>query len=440
MRWLPGTSRIVSAAALIASTLALCPNPAEATYTGVRDATTVGTVATGGGWIAVPEYEESSDPGTIDGTPRDETAGFLSVARVSGSRFISFKPVSPRHSVTMGPMLAAGAARVLAVAWTDSAGSGAIDSASLNAGGNLPVPATQPGQTTRSTLRLTAGPDGAYALSWSDAAGAHALAAPPGANSPLPLLGAGVPLEPTEQIVLAGGSAFWLLGITAGTLSAAPAVFGQGAAPTAVTLGAATPQTALGDGAGGLWVLALGGGGWFAAHLDAAGHLSSTSLPRDAADAEMATAGRTAVLAYSAAPRCTSYLERLRPGAAANVVVERRKLARHSGACATPRGLAVDPASATAYLLTQSRRSTTLTAESRGGSTRIWHGSLTEAVDAIVATGSGRVVVESHAPERTLPEQCGGAGPSYSRSYFLRVFRGARLERSGRLGASVTNC
>jgi hypothetical protein len=290
------------------------------------------------------------------------------------------------------------------------------------------------------TLRLAAGPDGAYALWWNEPAGGKALAALPGAASLQPLLGPSVPFDPTEQVVPAGGSAFWLLDSKTGTLSAAPASLGQEAAPTALALGAAFPETALGDGRGGLWVLAHGARGWFAAHLDASGHLSSTALPHGAADAELANAGTTAVVAYSAAPHCTSYLERLRPGAAANRVLERRRLAGHGGACATPRGLAVDPSSATAFLVTQSPHGTTLTTEARGGSTHIWHSSLTEAVEAVLAAGSGRVVVQSHAPERTLPEQCGGAGPSYSQSYFIRVFHGTRIERSGQLAASVTNC
>ncbi len=449
MGLLPGRSLVPPVAALVAFALALSTAPARATYVGLRDATTVGTVAVGGGWIAVPQYEESSDPGTITGAPHYETSSSLLVARVTGSRFISFRSVSPAHSETMEPMLAMGAAGVLAVVWSDRAGSGTIDSDSLNAAGNLLTPATQTGMPKGDALRLTAGPDGAYALWWGDPAGAHALVFVPGGLLPgpgenggafLPLLGPNVQFDPSDQIVLAGGRAFWLLDWKPGALSAAPAVFGQEAAPTAVALGAAIPETALGDGAGGLWVLARGARGWFAAHLDPSGHLSSTSLPHGAADVELANAGKAAVVAYSAAPHCTGYLERLRPGGAANTVVERRKLIRQGGACATPRGLAVDPGSATAFLLAQSRRSTTLTAEARGGAVHAWHAPLAEAIDTVVAAGAGHVVVESHAPERAIPEQCGGAGPSYTKAYFIRVFHGARLERTGRLGASVTNC
>ena len=437
---MPGISRVLPATALLAWTLALSPSAAQATYTGVRDATTVGTIAAGAGWIAVPGYDESSDPGTIDGTPRSETTSFLWVARAAGSRFIKFKQVSPSRSLTMGPMLAAGAPGVLTVAWTDSAGGGTVDSAVLNAGGSVPAPAMQTGEASDYSLRLVAGPDGAFAVSWRNSAGAHALAFPAGAHAPVPLLGPSLALDPAAQLALSGGSAFWLIGTKGGLLSVAPAVFGQQSAPTAVGIGAVKQVTALGDGTGGLWVLARGSSGWLAAHLDSVGHVTSTPLPQGAADAQLATAGTTAVVAYSAAPRCTSYLERLRPAAAANVVVERRKLTRRGSGCSTPRGLTVDPASATAYLLTQSRHGTTLTSEARGGSSSTWHASLTEAIDAVVAAGSGRVVVESHAPERTLPEQCGGAGPSFSQSYFIRVFHGARLERSGRLGASVMNC
>jgi len=104
--------------------LALPPSAARATYTGVQDATTLGKVAAGGDWIAVPQYEDNSDPGSIDGTPFDNTTSSLEVARVSGPRRISFRSVSPSSSLAMGPMLVAGARKVLAVAWTDATGTG----------------------------------------------------------------------------------------------------------------------------------------------------------------------------------------------------------------------------------------------------------------------------------------------------------------------------
>lgn len=81
-----------------------------------------------------------------------------------------------------------------------------------------------------------------------------------------------------------------------------------------------------------------------------------------------------------------------------------------------------------------------LTTEARGGRTSSWRGSLSGQLDAIVAAGSNRVVIETHGPEQEIGEQCGGAGPSSSQPYFLRVFHGAGLERTGKLDASVLNC
>jgi hypothetical protein len=87
-----------------------------------------------------------------------------------------------------------------------------------------------------------------------------------------------------------------------------------------------------------------------------------------------------------------------------------------------------------------SSRGTTLTTETISHATSSWRGSLAERVDAIVAVGSDRVVVESHGPQRNIGEQCGGADPSFTQAYFLRVFRRARLERTGHLEASIMNC
>ena len=61
-------------------------------------------------------------------------------------------------------------------------------------------------------------------------------------------------------------------------------------------------------------------------------------------------------------------------------------------------------------------------------------------LDAILATGSNRVVVESNGPQHDIGEQCGGANPSSTQPYFFHVFHAAQLERSGELEASVMNC
>jgi|GEM_PF-5088799 len=420
--------------------LAFLPDAARATYTGVQDATTFGTVAAGGGWIVVPQYEDNSDPGLIDGTPFNNTASSLEVSRVSGARYISFRSVSARYSSTMGPMLVAGAQNVLAVAWTDAAGSGQINSATLSASGNLPDPVTQTGVPIDGSLRLSAGPDGAYAVSWRDGNGAHVIAAPAGAHRLAALLGPDVPLDPPDQVVLSGGDSFWLVTDGGGGLSAAPAVFGQDSAPHALTVSDAVHATTLGDDAGGLWALARGNRGWFAAHIDRAGQLNSTALPAGATNAVIALAGTTAVIAYRAGPHCTTYIERLRSTATPHSPTGRTNLTPRATACSTPKGIAVDPASATAFVLMQSSHGTTLTTETTNGNTSSWRGSLTERIDAIVAVGSNRVVVESNGPQRNTSEQCGGAGPSSSHSYFFRVFHRAHLERSGRLDASVLNC
>jgi len=433
-------SRALPLTVLLAWMLAFSPGAARATYTGVQNDTSFGTVAAGGGWIAVPQYEESNDPGSIDGSPFSDSTSSIEVARVSGPRFISFKPVQAKYSITMGPMLLAGGRNVLAVAWTDTAAAGQIDTATLNASGNLPAPHAQTGQTTGNSLALAGGPDGAYAVSWSDSAGAHAMAAPAGASQLTALLGPGVPLDPTDHVVLSGGDSFWLVNEAAGGLSAAPALFGQDSAPPALTVSDAVDATTLGDDAGGLWALARGKRGWFAAHVDRAGRLSSTALPAGASDAAVALAGTTAVVAYRAGPRCTTYVERIRASATRRPPTDRSNITPRGSACSTPKGVAVDPSTATAYVLMQSRHSTVLTTQTTTGTTSSWHGSLTERLDAIVAAGSNQVIVESNGPQRNLGEQCGGASPSFSQSYFFRVFRRAHLERSGRLDASIMNC
>jgi hypothetical protein len=427
----------------VAWAVALLPGVARATYTGVQDATTLGTVAVGGGWMAVPQYEESSDPGTIDGTPSDNRMSSLEVARVAGSRSISFRPVGARYSVTMGRMLVAGAEKVLAVAWTDTAGGGEIESARLNASGHLPTPVTRLGAPQGNSLALTAGPDGAYALWWREGGGTQAVAAPAGSQQQQlsALLGAGVLLSAADEVVLAGGELLWLVSEEGGLLSAAPAAFGQSGTPRAVPLGEAAQVRALGDGAGGLWVLARGGGGWLLAHVDRMGSETSRRLPADTRNAVMALAGRSAVVAYSSGGgRCASYIERLGPTAAPEASGAPRLLTKEAGGCWTARGIAVDGASGTAYVVMRSAHGMKLTTEARGGRTSSWRGSLGGQLDAIVAAGANRVVIETHGRQHEIGEQCGGAGPSSSQPYYLRVFHGARLERTGKLDASVLNC
>jgi DNA-binding beta-propeller fold protein YncE len=425
---------------LLASFLTFLPVVARATYTGVQDATTLGTVAAGENWIVVPQYEDSYDPGLIDGTPYNNTTSSLEVSRVSGPRHISFRSVQARYSLTMGPMLVAGAHNVLAVAWADAAGAGQINNATLSAHGNLPDPLTQTGVPTDDSLRLSAGPDGAYAVSWRDGIGAHIMAAPAGAQRLTAMLGPDVPLDPVDHVMLSGGDSFWLVNDAGGSLSAAPAVFGQDTAPHALTVSDAVHATTLGDDAGGLWALARSNRGWFAAHVDRAGQLSSTPLPAGTTHAVIALAGTTAVIAYRAAPHCATYIERLRSTATPHTPIGRTNLTPRAAACSTPTGIAVDPASATAYVLMHSSDGTTLTTETTTRNTSSWRGSLTGRVDAIVAGESNRVVVESNGPQRNIGEQCGGANPSSSQSYFFRVFHRAHLERSGQLDASVLNC
>jgi hypothetical protein len=416
--------------------LALFPAAAGATYTGLQVDVTVGTPAAAGGWFAVPELYERSDSGSITGEPSYEATSSLAVARVSGPRRISFGGAEASRSTTMGPMLVVGARNVLAVAWTDTLGAGKVESAPLNASGGLPEPFTLAGAAHG--LKLWGGPDGAYALSWSDASGSHAFAAPAGALQPAPLLGPGVPLAPGQRVVLSGGSSFWLASFAAGALTVAPAVFGQDSAPQGVVVGEAAEATTLGDGAGGVWALARGGRGWLAAHVSRAGQLSSLPLPASAARPELALAGSTAVIAYDAGPGCATYIERLRATSAAKPAAERTRLPARG--CSTPQGLAVDPASATAFVLLHSRRGTTLLTEASNRHTSSWSGSLREHIDAIVAAGGDHVVVESNASQRNVGERCGGAGPSYAQAYLLRVFSGTRVVRTGRLEDSIENC
>ncbi|HMD51735.1 MAG TPA: hypothetical protein VKG62_03400 [Solirubrobacteraceae bacterium] len=433
-------SRVLLITVAFVWALALHPDAAGATYTGVQDTTTFGTVAAGGGWIVVPQYAEDNDPGEIDGTPFSDTTSSLEVARASGPRQISFRSVSASYSVTMGPMLLAGAEHVLAVAWTDSAGTGQIDSAVLNSHGDLPNPLTRTGAPIDDSLRLSAGPDGGYALSWRDGTGEHALAASAGAQVPAPLLGPDVQLAPTDQVVLSGDDSLWLVNDAAGGISATPAVFGQDTTPDAVTIGEALDVTTVGDDAGGLWVLARDSRGWFAAHLARDGRLASTPLPSDAAHPVIALAGTTAVVAYRAGHRCATYVQRIASTATPATASTRTDLTPGASSCSTPTAIAVDPASRTAYVLTSSNGGTILTTESATRSTNRWPGSLRERIDAIVALGSNRVVVESNGPRRDIGEQCGGAADSLRQWYLVRVFHGASLERSGELEASVMNC
>jgi hypothetical protein len=419
--------------------LVLTPGVAHATYTGAQEVTAVGTVAAGGGWIAVPQYQYGSDPGEIDGTPSSSFSSWLEVAPVSGSRHVSFRSVQPNYSPTMGPMLVAGARRVLVAGWNDSAAPGRIDTATLSASGHLSAPASHIALASEGSLHVSSGPDGAYAISWQDALGVHAIATAVGA-APTALVGPDVPFEPADQLVLSGGDSYWLVKESGSLLSASPATFGQDSPPPVVSLRNAPGATVLGDGSGGLWVLARGGGNWFAAHVDRAGGVNSTPLPAGTTNAVIALAGRAAVIAYRTRPHCATYVERLGPGGAPANLGPRRNISPRTGGCSTPNAIVVDPASSTAYVVMSARSTTTLTTETSGGKRSTWSAALHERLDALVAAGSNRVVMESNGPERDTGEACGGAEPSSARSYFIRIFQGARLVRSGRLQASTVHC
>jgi hypothetical protein len=429
--------RSVLVAVLLASAFAWLPGTAGATYTGLQSGSTVGTLAAGGGWIAVPEYQYSYDPGEIDGTPSASSTNSLEVARVRGGRRISFRSVQPSSAQDMGPMQVSGAGEVIAAVWADYTGAGVISTATLNARGNLPAPVSHTGAATAGSVHLSSGPDGAYALIWTDAAGVHAIAAPAGLP-PAPLVGPGIALEPADRVVLSGGDSFWLVKTNAG-LSVAPAVFGQGTTPSPITIGDARQVSTLGDNAGGLWALARDEGGWFVAHFGSEGG-ASMRLPGGAQHPVIALAGSTALVAFRAGPRCRVYVERLRANATVLERTDRTNIAPRAGGCSSPTGIAVDPNSTRAYVLLRGRNGTTLTTEMAGGHTSSWRGALREHVDAIVAAGSNHVAIESNRPQRNLGEQCGGANPSFSQQYNVRIFRGIRLQRSGRLQASTYSC
>jgi len=154
----------------------------------------------------------------------------------------------------------------------------------------------------------------------------------------------------------------------------------------------------------------------------------------------MALAGATAVIAYRTAPRCASFLERFTARGASLTRIARTRLTPPTDACAAPQDIAVDPANATAFVLMRSRHGSRLLTATRSGRTGAWRGLLSERVDALVAAGSGRVVLESNGAPRNEGEQCGGANPSFTQTYRVRVFDGARLVRSGHLQAGVYNC
>jgi hypothetical protein len=435
----PAAWIIAAIAALVPAVLVLLPGAARATYTGAQEVTAVGTVAAGGGWIAVPQYQYGSDPGEIDGTPSSSFSSWLEVAPVSGYRHVSFRSVQPNYSPTMGPMLVAGGRRVLVAGWSDYAAPGRIDTATLSASGHLPAPASHIALANEGSLRLSSGPDGAYAVSWQDPLGLHGIATPVG-SPPTALLGPDVPLEPADQVVLSGGDSYWLVTEGGGLLSASPATFGQDSPPPVVSLGNAAGATTLGDGSGGLWILARGGGTWFAVHVDRAGGVNTTPLPAGTTNAVMALAGRAAVIAYRTRPHCATYIERLRPGGAPSNLAQRSNISPRTGRCSTLNAIVVDPASATAYVAMSARNTTTLTTETSGGKRNTWSALLHERLDALVAAGSNRVVMESNGPERDTGEACGGAEPSSARSYVFRIFQGARRVRSGRLEASTVHC
>jgi hypothetical protein len=437
MRRMRGSSRVAIVAVLVpVAVAAVLPGGARATYVGLEEVTVLGTVAAGGGWIAVPQYEDKFDPGTIDGSPSDKTTSSLELARVVGRRQISFRTASPSTSGTMGPMLVAGATSGLAVAWTDVAGAGQVDTTTLGAGGHLSTPVAQLTAADRGSLRLTSAPDGTFVVSWHTAAGEQAVATPAGLSA-TPLLAPSVALDPAAHIVLSGGNSFWLVVTNGADLSLAPAVFGQDSASSTVTTTGARDATTLGDGAGGLWVLARRTGRWFAAHLDHAGEEHTALLPAAATRAVIGLAGTTAVVAYRSGVHCADHIERITEDGASTSPT---RILPQTRGCSSPTWVTADPSTGTAYVLLHQRHGTTLATESTTGETSSWRGSLRERVDALVPAGSNRVVLESNGPTRSLGEQCGGAAPSTAQAYAFRVFQGPRLQRIGYLAASDFNC
>ncbi len=107
--------------------------------------------------------------------------------------------------------------------------------------------------------------------------------------------------------------------------------------------------------------------------------------------------------------------------------------------CSAPAGLAADPATGTAYALVRSAPGTRLVVARRLDVTT-WPGKLSGRVVALQAAGSNRVLVGTQGQRRDIGEQCGGADDSFSTAYTLRLFGGARLERTGSLSAIEYHC
>jgi hypothetical protein len=439
------------AGVLAASALVLVPSTARATYTGMQDTVTLGRMTVGAGWIVVPELEQSVDPGFIDGTPSMTTTSSLQIARLSGRRGIHFddRGVPYKFSLAMGAMSVAGTPDSLVAAWMDRTNGERIDTSTLNAKGQLAAGVDAKGELTNvveqpampasGSFSLAGGPDGAYAVSWLDGFGAHAMVVPVRARTFAALLTPDVPLMASFTVVLDGGSSAWLVSRTAAGVAAAAVTLGQDMAPTPVALAQGSAGTVRGDDAGGLWVLAHDGPRWLAVHADRAGRLDTTALPATATSAVMTVDRTTAVVAYRAGPRCNAHLERLTATTRRGTPVHRVNLTAGTQGCASPSAIAVDPGTGTAYVLIRSRRGTSLVV-TVGARVARWHGVLRQRPDAMVAAGSNRVVVQSHGAPYSVGEQCGGAAPSSEQLYTVRVFHADRLERSGTLSAGVSNC
>jgi hypothetical protein len=422
--------------------LALGAGVSDATYTGAAETTTLGTPAAGGGLIAIPLLDSSSDPGDIDGNPYNRTDTSLTVSPLSGPRKIAFRtdatPVDslgfPAHpgielsNATDAAVLASTSSAVFA-AWPQSGG---IVGATLARSGAPTDLVHFAGTPDQGTLALVTGPDGAYAAQWSQGSAGYAAVVAPGQTTAAPLLGADATFPAADQLVLAGGEDAWLVAATHDGTSAAPVTVGQDTAPVPVAITANAYIAAAATGAGALLVLTIGPSGWELAHLDRAGNVSAAPLPAGATDPLLAVRGGTAYVAFGL--RCRVHLDKV--GTLPARLPAGQTL---GGGCATPKRIAVDPASGAAYVLSSAGRNAVLEV-ARGAHVQGWRGSLGGTADALVAAGSGRVLLESTATPHDVGEQCGGAADSYNTRVTERVFDGAHVQRTGTLYEAQYNC
>ncbi len=168
---------------------------------GIRTAITAGAAAAGAGWIALPEFTDSSDPGTITGTPYNTTVAALAVARVTGPGRIAFRSEGGGLGTANARAIAAASAQSVVIAWTNG---DQIETATLGPSGALTHLLSTPGSPNPGLLRPAVGPDGAYAIQWTDATGRHADAVPAGGDAFEPLLAGDATIPPGTSVLLAG--------------------------------------------------------------------------------------------------------------------------------------------------------------------------------------------------------------------------------------------